>query len=116
MDPALADVTSLGKMGESPIDIGVASLPEAVDIATHKNATFLVSLVDDRTDPALAARLLSDCGPGSAKTTKVGVNITKATVSIWKKQLSLNDLGIAFNATIPCPSVLDGEIKASAAR
>merc|ERR1712031_30471 len=50
-------------------------------------------------------RLNANCNPlSSQKTTKVGVNITSAEVSIWKRHVELDNLGIFFNATVPCPS------------
>jgi len=113
---AEADVFSLDKNNESESDqmfyIGKASLPKEVAIATHSNTSFHLNVEDDlkRSDLPLVARLTSDCGPLTKEaTTKVGINVTKAAVSFWKKNIELDDLGIFFNATIPCPKAAIAE-------
>jgi len=107
---AEADVFSLDKNNENESEqmfyIGKANLPNEVAITTHSNTSFHVSVEDElkKSDVPLAARLTSDCGPLTKEaTTKVGINFTKAVVSFWKKKIELDDLGIFFNATIPCP-------------
>jgi len=106
---AEAEVFSLDKddTGGQELHIGRATLPNAVVIATHHNASFNVSMHSDPGESvALSARFLKDCGPtAKVRTTEVAVNLTKATVSFWGRSIALDDLGLLFNATVPCPSV-----------
>jgi len=107
-----ANVTSLDKNNEkSPqLYIGTASLSQPVKIATHANTTFTVELKEGiaLSNVELLARLAADCGPQSKqKTTKVAVQISKATISIWLRHVPLEDLDISFAATIPCPRIGD---------
>merc|ERR1712150_442428 len=85
---------------------------QPVKIATHSNTSFTVNLKEGIavSEVALLRRLNADCGPQSKKlTTKIAVQINKATISIWKRQVPLEDLHISFNATVPCPHVGDVE-------
>jgi len=111
-----ADVFSLDKNHESESEqmlyIGKASLPNEVAIATHSNTSFHLRVEDElkKSDVQLVGRLTSDCGPLTKKaTTKVGINVTKAVVSFWRRNVELDDLGIFFNATIPCPKAATAE-------
>jgi len=109
-----ANVTSLDKNDEkSPqLYVGTAGLSQPVKIATHSNTTFQVELKEGISPSAaqLLMRLAADCGPVSKeRTTKIEVQISKATISIWNRHVPLEDLDIRFKATIPCPRIGEDE-------
>jgi len=107
-----ANVTSMDKNNEkSPqLHVGMATLSQPVKIATHTNTTFTVELKEGIAlkEAELLGRLTADCGPTSEeRTTKIAVEISKATISIWGRRVPLEDLDFKFVATIPCPRIGD---------
>lgn len=104
-----ADIFSEGKQESEPmIKFGIADLPKSVNIATNSNTTFTVNLEGkiEKSETALIQRLQQDCPTTGGGSTRIGVNVTKATVSIWGHDLDLDNLGIFFNATVPCPTTM----------
>lgn len=107
---ARASVYSLTKNDTAPLYIGEAALAKSpLEITTYSNTSFTVQLDGSISSLDLVDRLRADCGEqgvvdwGARGSTRIGLNVTEISVSIWHKDLEITDLGVLLNVTIPCP-------------
>lgn len=106
-------VFSVDDHNRNELHVSKASLPNAVSIAGHSDTSFTVDFSANMAPGSrLFRRLLHDCGPDSARQTKLKIKVQDSAVSIlsFKVDLPEEELGpIAVDCNFDLPQLPSSE-------